>query len=111
MGYDLWMKLIFVLFKRILIEMESLFYSLMKRTKNQGGGIVVKAQFSDFLNIFASSRFILFAPERLILSVIFCEATDKSLALARFKTTHSSLNQKFNILIYIGNSDNYRKRY
>ena len=82
--------------------MDSLFFSLMKRTKNQGCGIVVKAQFSDFLKIFASRRFILFAPETLILSVIFCEATDKSLALARFKTTHSSLNQKFNILIYIG---------
>jgi len=51
----------------------------MKRIKNQGCGIVVKAQYSDFLNIFASMRFILFAPEMLILSVIFCEATDKSL--------------------------------
>jgi len=35
----------------------------MKRTKNQGGGIVVKAQYSDFLKIFASMRFILIAPE------------------------------------------------
>ena len=43
--------------------MKSLFFSLMKRTKNQGGGIVVKAQYSDFLKIFASMRFILFAPE------------------------------------------------
>jgi hypothetical protein len=43
--YDLWMKLIFVNFKRIWIEMYSLFFSLMKRTKNQGCGIVVKAQF------------------------------------------------------------------
>jgi len=43
--------------------MESLFFSLMKRTKNQGCGIVVKAQTSDFLEIFASMRFILFAPE------------------------------------------------
>jgi hypothetical protein len=49
----------------------------MKRTKNQGCGIVVKAQYSDFLKIFASRRFILFAPELLILSVIFYEATDK----------------------------------
>jgi hypothetical protein len=41
--------------------------------------IVFKAQLPDFLKIFASMRFILFAPEMLILSVIFCEASDKSL--------------------------------
>ena len=35
----------------------------MKRTKNQGCGIVVKAQNSNFLEFFASMRFILFAPE------------------------------------------------
>ena len=57
------MKLIFMLFKRIWFEIESLFFSLMKRTKNQGWGIVVKAQYSDFLKIFAPRRFILFAPE------------------------------------------------
>ncbi len=33
------------------------------------------------LEIFASMHFILFAPETLILSVIFCEASDKILAL------------------------------
>ena len=60
--------------------MKSLFFSLMKRTKNQGCGIVFKAQLPDFFKIFAPMRFILFAPERLILSVIFCEASDKSLA-------------------------------
>ena len=76
-GYDLWMKLIFVDFKMVLTEMESLFFCLIKRTKNQGCGMVVKAPFSDFLKIIAPMRFILFAPERLILSVIFCEATDK----------------------------------
>jgi len=43
--------------------MKSLFFSLMKRTKNQGCGIVFKARTSDFLEIFASMRFILFAPE------------------------------------------------
>ena len=96
------MKLIFVDFKMVLTELESLFFCLIKRTKNQGFGMVVKAQFSDFLKIIAPRRFILFAPERLILSVIFCEASNKSLALVCFKTTHSSLNQKFNILIYIG---------
>ena len=74
--------------------MESLFFSLMKRTKNQGCGIVVKAQYSDFLNIFASMRFILFAPEMLILSVIFCEATDKSLAFQFVHKTQQSQGQR-----------------
>jgi hypothetical protein len=74
----------------------------MKRTKNQGCGIVVKAQFSVFIEDFRFERFILCPPERLILSVICSAASVKSLALVRFKTTHSSLNQKFNILIYIG---------
>jgi hypothetical protein len=41
----------------------------MKRTKNQGFGIVVKAQFSVFIEDF---RF-----ERFILSVICCAATCK----------------------------------
>jgi hypothetical protein len=66
----------------------------MKRTKNQGCGIVVKAQFSDFLKIFASRRFILFAPERLILSVIFCEATVKSLAFQFVHKTQQSQGQR-----------------
>jgi hypothetical protein len=35
--------------------MKSLFFSLMKRTKNQGCGIDFKAQLSDLLKIFASS--------------------------------------------------------
>jgi hypothetical protein len=35
----------------------------MKRTKNQGCGIVVKAQTSNFFEFFAPKRFILFAPE------------------------------------------------
>jgi hypothetical protein len=44
--------------------MGSLFFCLIKRTKNQGCVIVVvKAQTSIFLEIFASIRFILFAPE------------------------------------------------
>ena len=47
----------------IYSEMSSLFFSLMKRTKNQGFGIVVKAQISIFfLKILAPRRFILFAP-------------------------------------------------
>ena len=51
--------------------MKSLFFSLMKRTKNQGDGIVVKAQISVFYVGYRFERFILFAPEMLILSVIF----------------------------------------
>ena len=66
----------------------------MKRNKNQGGVIVVEAQISALIYHFASKRFILFTPEMLILSVIFYEASDKTLALDRFKTTLSSLNQK-----------------
>jgi hypothetical protein len=70
--------------------MKSLFFSLMKRTKNQGFGIVVKAQFSVFIEDFRFERFILCPPERLILSVIFCEATVKSLAFQfTLKTQHS----------------------
>jgi hypothetical protein len=57
--------------------MESLFFCLIKRTKNQGCGIVVKAQFSDVIGDFRFEHFILIAPEILILSVIFCEAADK----------------------------------
>jgi hypothetical protein len=48
----------------------------MKRTKNQGCGIVVKALFS----IVGDFRFILFAPETLIFPVICCAASAKSLA-------------------------------
>ena len=44
-------------------EMKSLFFCLIKRTKNQGCVIVVKAQNSNFLEIFAPMRFILFTPE------------------------------------------------
>jgi hypothetical protein len=61
-------------------EMKSLFFCLIKRTKNQGCGIVVKAQFSVFIEDFRFERFILCPPEMLILSVIFCKATVKSLA-------------------------------
>jgi hypothetical protein len=35
-----------------LIEMNFWFFSLMKRTKNQGCGIAVKAQFSDVVGDF-----------------------------------------------------------
>jgi hypothetical protein len=49
----------------------------MKRTKNQGFGIVVKAQFSVFIEDFRFERFILSTPEMLILSVICCAASEK----------------------------------
>ena len=45
--------------------MRPLFFSLMKRTENQGFGIVVKAQISIFPEDSRSERFILFAPEML----------------------------------------------
>jgi hypothetical protein len=71
-------------------EMKSLFFCLIKRTKNQGCGIVVKAQFSVFIEDFRFERFILCPPERLILSVICCAATVKSLAFQfTLKTQHS----------------------
>ena len=78
----------------IYLEMKSLFFCLIKRTKNQGFGMVVKAQFSDFLKIIAPRRFILFAPERLILSVIFCKASDKSLAFQFVHKTQQSQGQR-----------------
>ena len=74
--------------------MKSLFFSLMKRTKNQGYGIVFKAQLTDFLENFRFERFILFAPERLILSVIFCEASDKNLAFQFTNKNKQSQGQK-----------------
>ena len=52
-------------FEMIYFEIKSLFFSLMKRTKNQGFGIVVKAQISIFHEDSRSERFILFAPEML----------------------------------------------
>ena len=78
----------------IYSEMSSLFFSLMKRTKNQGFGIVVKAQISIFfLKILAPRRFILFTPEMLILSAICCAASVKSLAFQFANKTQQSQGQ------------------
>ena len=88
------MKLIFVNFEMIYFEMKSLFFCLIKRTKNQGFGIVVKAQISYFFKDFRSERFILFTPEMLILSVICCAATYKSLAIQFAIKTQQSQGQK-----------------
>ena len=57
------MKLICLEYEMIYFEMGSLFFSLMKRTKNQGCGIVVKAQ---------SSVYIKFAPSALFCSLLKC---------------------------------------
>ena len=88
------MKLICRDFETIYFEMKSLFFCLMKRTKNQGFGIVVKAQISNFLEDFRSERFILFTPEMLILSVICYAASDKSLAFQFAIKTQQSHGQK-----------------
>ena len=48
------MKLICRDFETIYFEIRSLFFCLMKRTKNQGFGIVVKAQISNFFEDFRS---------------------------------------------------------
>ena len=50
-GYELWLKLIFLYDRRFSTEMESLFFCLIKRTKNQGFGMVVKAQISNLWEI------------------------------------------------------------
>jgi len=60
--------------------MESLFFSLMKRTKNQGFGIVVKAQISISYEISLRGALFCSLLKSLILSVIFCEASDKNQA-------------------------------
>ena len=57
--------------------MESLFFSLMKRTKNQGFGIVVKAQILISCEISLRGALFWSLLNSLILPVIFCEASDK----------------------------------
>jgi hypothetical protein len=75
-------------------EVKPLFFSLMKRTKNQGFGIVVKAQTSELLMI--SLRCALFCSllNSLILPVIFCEASDKSLAFQFVHKTQQFQGQR-----------------
>ena len=74
--------------------MESLFFSLMKRTKNQGCGIVVKAQISELLMISLRSALFCLLLNSLILPVIFCEASDKSLAFQFANKTQQSQGQR-----------------
>ena len=73
--------------------MKSLFFCLIKRTKIKAVGLFLKRDFSNFLLIFAPKRFILFTPEMLILSVIFCEASCKSLAFQFAIKTKQSQGQ------------------
>jgi hypothetical protein len=76
----------------------------MKRTKNQGFGIVVKAQISIFTKVSRSERFILLTPEMLILSVICCAASSKSLAFQFVYKTQQSQCQmddsELEVMIY-----------
>ena len=81
-------------FEMIYFEIKSLFFCLIKRTKNQGVVIVIKAQISIFFEDFRSERFILFTPEMLILSVICCAASSKSLAFQFANKTQQSQGQK-----------------
>jgi hypothetical protein len=74
--------------------MESLFFCLIKRTKNQDFGMVVKAQSSVFIKIFAPSALFCSLLNSLILSVIFCEASDKPLAFQFANKTQQSQGQK-----------------
>ena len=75
-------------------EMKSLFFSLMKRTKNQGFGSVVKAQISILWVISLRGALFCSLLNSLILSVIFCEATDKSLAFQFANKTQQSQGQR-----------------
>ena len=100
--YDLLMKFICREFEMIYFEMKFLFFSLMKRTKNQGFGIVVKAQFSIFSWNYHYEALYLVRSWKADFVGDLLRSFLQTLALACFKTTHSSLNQKFNILIYIG---------
>ena len=74
--------------------MESLFFSLIKRTKNQGFGIVVKAQISELLMISLRGALFCSLLNSLILPVIFCEASDKPLAFQFANKTQQSQGQR-----------------
>ena len=92
-SYYLWMKLICLEFETIYFEMRSLFFCLIKRTKNQGRGMVVKAQSSVFIKISLRGALFCLLLNSLILSVIFCEASVKSLAFQFANKTQQSQGQ------------------
>ena len=87
------MKLICRYFKD-LFEIESLFFCLIKRTKNQDFGMVVKAQISILWEISLRGALFCSLLNSLILSVIFCEATDKPLAFQFANKTQQSQGRK-----------------
>jgi hypothetical protein len=66
----------------------------MKRTKNQGFGIVVKAQISISYEISLRGALFCSLLNSLILSVIFCEASDKPLAFQFANKTQQSQGRK-----------------
>ena len=88
------MKLICRDFEIFYFEMKSQFFFLMKRTKNQGFGSVVKAQISISCEISLRGALFCSLLNSLILSVIFCEATDKPLAFQFDHKTQQSQGQK-----------------
>ena len=94
-NFDLRMKLFCLDFELIYFERKSLFFCLIKRTKNQGFGIVVKARISNFFWRFslrgALSCSLL---KMLILLVICCAASSKSLAFQFAIKTQQSKGQK-----------------
>ena len=66
----------------------------MKRTKNQGCVIVIKAQSSVFIKISLRGALFCLLLNSVILSVIFCEASVKSLAFQFANKTQQSQSQK-----------------
>jgi hypothetical protein len=66
----------------------------MKRTKNQGFGIVVKAQISISYEISLRGALFCSLLNSLILSVICCAASDKPLAFQFANKTQQSQGQK-----------------
>ena len=74
--------------------MESLFFCLIKRTKNQGWGMVVKAQISILCEISLRDALFCSLLNSLILSVIFREASDKPLAFQFVNKTQQYQGRK-----------------
>ena len=66
----------------------------MKRTKNQGCGIVVKAQILELMMISLRSALFCSLLNSLILSVIFYEASNKSLAFQFVHKNQQSQGRK-----------------
>ncbi len=76
------------------LKIESLFFCLIKRTKNQGWGMVVKAQISILWEISLRGALFYSLLNSVILSVIFCEASDKPLAFQFANKTQQFQGQK-----------------